>query len=604
MAFFILFGCILTSVSAVVEITEFIPNPEGADDAPQPGGEWVELYNNGKELFNITGYVLKDNNDNHILSLDGFIPAHSYFVAYRDGDRDFSLNNDDDTVRLFSPEGELVDGKEYASSTEGMSWSKIHGEWRQASPTPGRENIPATPVACDDALSIISSSLIFSSDVEFTVVVHRFQGTAHPVTVRGTIETIDGRVVKEYAPWTNRTLPTMEEKDYSPSLPEGTYLIRFWMEDDSCGDINETNNQDAVLIAVRSSSFSLGENSTLEIERISLGKDNSSRWGDAVPITIHVYKGDESKQTGELYVEIDGKRVSLLAKVSMPKKYTFYDLTLSIQLDTNCKREFPDGIADVVLEAFGQEVRAPFVVAGANDALCQSLPASDSSPKQKKEEPSGDGESSRQQSEQGEQRSKLTFFLPEIPSVLTPGREYSIPIRITNEDKEHAFTVWAYVYRGSVCYSCSSRQNARDARAQTIRLDAGEEKVIFPPILLDESVLSGAYKLKVQIRKDTQKTAKDFTYNVKVTSSEQQEERQEEQTEKNVKERKALSLSATVPPEEEPQAAVYTVLPESPGIVVYESNSQKAKKTVPYLLIIGFGLLSIVLASQLRGRNA
>ena len=231
----ILFGVIFVSymvfISAAVEISETMPNPEGADDASQPGGEWVELYNNGQESLNLTGYIIKDNHDGHRLPLEGILFSQSYLVIYRDGDRDFSLNNDEDSVRLFSPEGELGDEMRYTSSSEGMSWSKVNGEWQLTNPTPGRENAVLDSTSCDYAIAIVPASLIFSSDIDFTVFVHRLQGTSHPVTVRGTLETVAGRIVKEYAPWTNRTLPTVEEKEYSPNLPSDTYLVRFWLED-------------------------------------------------------------------------------------------------------------------------------------------------------------------------------------------------------------------------------------------------------------------------------------------------------------------------------------------------------------------------------------
>src|SRR3989338_7656069 len=400
----ILFGVIFVSymvfISAAVEISETMPNPEGADDASQPVGEWVELYNNGQEPLNLTGYIFKDNHDDHRLPLEGILFSQSYLVIYRDGDRDFSLNNDEDSVRLFSPEGELGDEMRYTSSSEGMSWSKVNGEWQLTNPTPGRENAVLDSTSCDYAIAIVPASLIFSSDIDFTVFVHRLQGTSHPVTIRGTLETVAGRIVKEYAPWTNRTLPTVEEKEYSPNLPSDTYLVRFWLEDVSCEDMNHTNDEANTLIAVRSSS---PENeSTLSIERLSLGKDNKTMWGDALPVTIHIYKGEESKKTGELYVEKNGKKASPMVKITMPEKYTSYDLTVPLTLDTNCGTSFPDGTAKVILEAFGQQVEASFVVGGINSKDCSTS-----------EEPK-----TRQQKESSaskrEPSSKLTYTLPEL----------------------------------------------------------------------------------------------------------------------------------------------------------------------------------------------
>ena len=48
--------------------------------------------------------------------------------------------------------------------------------------------------------------------------------------------------------------------------------------------------------------------------------------------------------------------------------------------------------------------------------------------------------------------------------------------------------------------------------------------------------------------------------------------------------------------DDELTAAVTTTVRENyPGIVIYESSSQKARKAIPYILIVTFALLSIVL---------
>ncbi|MEK6901616.1 MAG: lamin tail domain-containing protein [Nanoarchaeota archaeon] len=586
--FCLIFVSSMAYASAVVELTEIVPNPEGADDAHQPQGEWVELYNYGEEPVNLTGYVLKDDHDDHRLPLDAVLSPQSYFVIYRDGDRDFSLNNEGDSVRLFSLGGELIDEMRYNSSPEGMSWSKINGEWQLASPTPKAENTVSTSTSCDYALTLVPASLVFLSDVDFTVFIHRLQGISYPLTVRGTVETVAGKVVKEYAPWTNRTLPATEEKEYSPRLPSGTYLVHFWLEHVSCDDTNRTNDEANILIAVRSSEQE--NNSTLSIERLSLGKDNTTMWGDALPVTVHIYKGDESKQVGELYAEMNGKKVSPAVKITMPEKYTSYDLTVSLLLDTNCDTSLPDGTAKVILEAFGQQVEMPFTVERTNPKYCPSPEKPEKPEKsktQKREEPF---------ISQKDTPSKLTYTLPEIPTILKPGTVYSLPLHMSNEEKEHEFTAWAYLYRGSVCYSCSSRQEARESHAVTLDLSPHEQKTDFLPLISDDVLSPGAYMLKVKIRKDDQKTTKDFTYNVTVVASELQEHA--ELLSKQQEEQRTSVLGSLSPVEEQPRAASRTILPESVGIIVYESNDQKAKRTIPYILIAGFGLLSVIVVWQ------
>jgi len=51
--------------------------------------------------------------------------------------------NEGDTVSLYDPSGNLVDGKEYNATTEDVSFARIPdgGEWgNSTAPTPGKSN--------------------------------------------------------------------------------------------------------------------------------------------------------------------------------------------------------------------------------------------------------------------------------------------------------------------------------------------------------------------------------------------------------------------------------------------------------------------------------
>ena len=89
-------------------ITEFLPDPSGYDNAPMPGGEWVELYNDGTAAVDLDGFVLYDSDDSHELYITAanivgnlILQPDEYLVVYRDGDGDFTLNNAGDEVRLY-----------------------------------------------------------------------------------------------------------------------------------------------------------------------------------------------------------------------------------------------------------------------------------------------------------------------------------------------------------------------------------------------------------------------------------------------------------------------------------------------------------------------
>lgn len=140
-----------------VVINEFLPNPIGNDDAPMPNGEWVELYNKGKDI-DIAGWMLYDINDSHKLQITSgntntggtLILSGGFLVVYRNGDSDFALNNTGgDSVRLYNGEigggGTLIDSYAYTiNALEGKSFARIpdgSDNWVDPIPTPGGPNV-------------------------------------------------------------------------------------------------------------------------------------------------------------------------------------------------------------------------------------------------------------------------------------------------------------------------------------------------------------------------------------------------------------------------------------------------------------------------------
>jgi len=140
-----------------IVINEFLPNPRGDDDAPKPGGEWVELYNTGDSAVDVNGWALYDNNNSHKLLIttsntdtgETIIAPDEFLVVYRNGDSDFALNNEHgDSVRLFdgkiSDGANLIDSYTYTEDAlEGKSFARIPDgstNWVDPIPTPGEEN--------------------------------------------------------------------------------------------------------------------------------------------------------------------------------------------------------------------------------------------------------------------------------------------------------------------------------------------------------------------------------------------------------------------------------------------------------------------------------
>jgi len=143
-----------------IVINEFLPNPIGDDDAPMPGGEWVELYNADNHPVDLNGWFLYTSEDGDGLKIHSgntnngstIIYPGGFLVVFRDGDPAFEIRNSgEEAVRLFDqPIGEGVeeiDGVFFTygddGALEGKSFARIPdgtGQWIDPTPTPGEAN--------------------------------------------------------------------------------------------------------------------------------------------------------------------------------------------------------------------------------------------------------------------------------------------------------------------------------------------------------------------------------------------------------------------------------------------------------------------------------
>lgn len=128
-----------------IEITEFLPNPKGDDDAPMPEGEWIEIFNHGDKEIDLTGVKIVDKT-NHILIISNtntqntIIEPEEYKLIYTNGMFGFLNNEGLEEIRLLTPGEMEIEKITYTDSRESSSWSKINNTWRLTKPTPEKEN--------------------------------------------------------------------------------------------------------------------------------------------------------------------------------------------------------------------------------------------------------------------------------------------------------------------------------------------------------------------------------------------------------------------------------------------------------------------------------
>src|SRR3989338_4108422 len=138
---------------SALTINEFLADPEGDDDAAMPYGEWVEIYNQENYSIDLEGLMLTDSADSHELyvtdtNTEGTtIKPNGYLVVYRNGEGEFSLNNEGlEEVKLYDKEGNLIEAISYSDSKEGSSWAIVNDNWQQTMPTPNEDNIDSSEV--------------------------------------------------------------------------------------------------------------------------------------------------------------------------------------------------------------------------------------------------------------------------------------------------------------------------------------------------------------------------------------------------------------------------------------------------------------------------
>lgn len=121
---------------ARVRLNEILPNPEGDES-----GEFIELYNAGKQDVDLQFWSLQDKSKAYTFSEKTIIKPGDYFVVKKKIFT-FSINNSDEEISLLDPAGNIVDVMSFQKSKEGVSLGYDGTSWRACKkPTPGEDNI-------------------------------------------------------------------------------------------------------------------------------------------------------------------------------------------------------------------------------------------------------------------------------------------------------------------------------------------------------------------------------------------------------------------------------------------------------------------------------
>lgn len=105
----------------VVEISELLPNPAGADT----GKEWIEIHNKTDESISLASWKIQNKEGKiFILPVSASIPGNGYLIL-TDETTKIRMKNSDDEIQLIDAENIIQDQVEFEEAPENTSFAEI-----------------------------------------------------------------------------------------------------------------------------------------------------------------------------------------------------------------------------------------------------------------------------------------------------------------------------------------------------------------------------------------------------------------------------------------------------------------------------------------------
>lgn len=134
------------TASSTIILNEFMPNPKGADSEK----EFIELKNISAGAVKLDKWRLEDSDRKKFVFSSSTIIGPNGFLTIWSKDSNISLNNSNDAIKLFNPDGQITDQISYNEPTEdNFSYNRVSAStslWKWSTvPSPGVENFISEP---------------------------------------------------------------------------------------------------------------------------------------------------------------------------------------------------------------------------------------------------------------------------------------------------------------------------------------------------------------------------------------------------------------------------------------------------------------------------
>ena len=547
--------------------------------------EWVELYNDQNVRVNVSNWIIGDDSDNDTIegglyNKEGtIIEAFGYAIITDEATRvynnfnvssdavslyiddssigGYGLSNNGETIYLYDNDENLIDEKIYNATTEDLSWTFVNTTLFKSNPTPGFANDESiiTEQGCDYAVDFIIAKTIFdnSSDFSFKIRASKISGSSTNFTSRAKIEDLNGKLIKEYKPFTNQSITKQRTSTtYTPNLEEEK---SYFMDSNitvQCNDTNIENNFDNRIITIKGEP--LQEESSIDIAKVyDLGSDKKAKFGQTIRLKLNAYKGNTNKKNIAIWIEDKkGNRLSKQSKTNLELKYTNYSLTLPVQIKSNCDEEFDDDDYIIIARGLDSEDEEEVEIEDLTDSICdvKIVQTKQFSPK------------------------KFSFDIQDFNENIKVDKKFNTKIVLdNNNDQDIPIKLWSYVYRGPKSYSGEREENKKE-----FILKSNSLQVVELSNIVDKAE-PGNYKFKVIVNKNNQKTNNEITKDIIINNK--------------LKSNNAENLNNNEDNNAKNLITANNVLMNR-GII-YESSTEKAKALIPLFLIIISIIINIVL---------
>ncbi len=398
---------IVKSVSGNMIINEIMYDFPGSDT----NHEWIEIYNNGNESVNISGWKFYEDDTNHGLELKNgsfLINATSYAIIAEDAatflldyptfnstliDSSFSLIHSEENISLKNKSLAIVETITYNPSWGANGNNKTlerinpsKNEWDESidyGGTPGKLN--SLYGTCDWKVSVsLKNNINFfeitneSITVDFKIALETDYNSSTNFSYW--VEDSYKNIVKSKL--NKNTSASWTSNYYQKTFDEaGGYIIFANITNTTCKDRNATNNIARMFVILQGNESIEGEeNADNEIEEEKeedssikiTDADEETSFGSIINVKIDAYRGSTNKYALYAWVGEGNEMISEKTTAHLKTKYMGYKLTLPIQIKQNCDKKLDEGTYYVYIDGLGDRDSERIKINNKTSSLCKT----------------------------------------------------------------------------------------------------------------------------------------------------------------------------------------------------------------------------------------